>query len=187
VPVVLGPVQRGPAVVRQHLLGELTSLAESSVAAETAGTVEGVPARVGSPVAAGELLVQLDPQAARIAVDAARARLAAAQAEAAGRLAARDRLEADRARLGKVQGSQPDAVSAQVLQESELRLQEAQAALDAALANEELRSAELASARLELARCSLRSPVAGVVARQDARIGQRVAPGTVLVQVVATG
>ncbi len=187
VPVVLGSVQRGPAVVRQHLLGELTSLAESSVAAETAGTVEAVPARVGSPVAVGTLLVQLDPAAARIALDAAQARQAAAEADVAGRIAARDRLEADRARLGKVQGSQPDAVSAQALQDAELRLQEAQAALDAALANRELRRAEVAAARLELARCSLRSPVAGVVARQDARIGQRVAPGTVLVEVVATG
>ena len=187
VPVVLGPVQRGPAEVRQHLLGELTSLAESSVAAETAGTVEAVPARVGSPVEAGSPLVQLDPTASRIALDAAQARLAAAEADVAGRIAARDRLEADRARLGKVQGSQPDAISAQALQEAELRLQEAQAALDSALATRELRRAEVAAARLELARCSLRSPVAGVVARQDARIGQRVAPGTVLVEVVATG
>lgn len=183
----MAPVQRGPTSVRHNLVGELRSVAESAVAAETSGTVDLVPARVGSPVQVGDLLVRLDSRSARITLAAADARLAAAQAELAGRSASRDRAEAERARLGKVMGARPDAISASALQEVELALAEAQAAVDAAQASLSLRRAERDAAQLELERCSLRSPVVGVVARQDARIGQRVAVGSFLVQVVATG
>ena len=187
VPVVLGPVLRGAVEIRLTLAGELRSTAEFAIQTETVGTVQAIPTRLGAAVEAGTLLVQLDERPARIAQAAAQARLLQAQAELRGRRAdlALKQSELDRALA--VDATRPEALSAQERMDLQNRVEQAVASALSAEALEQLRKAELQAAHLEVERCRIRSPLAGVLSQQTARPGQRVVAGTALGEVVATG
>lgn len=187
VPVVLGPVERGPAQIRLSLPGELRSAAEAAVQSETTGTVQSVPARLGAPVEAGALLVQLDERPARIASEAASARLAQAEADLRARRADLALRASELERALAAEAERPGALSAFERLDLQTRRDQAEATALSAEAQVRLRQAELQAARLDLERCRVRSPVAGVVSQQLARIGQRVAPGAALAEVQATG
>ncbi len=187
VPVVLGPVERGAVEIVLTLSGELRSTAEAAIQSETVGTVQAVPVRLGAAVEAGTLLVQLDERPARIAQAAAAARLLQAQADLRGRRAdlALKQSELDRALA--VDATRPEALSAQERMDLQSRVEQAAAAALSAEALEQLRHAELQAARLEVERCRIRSPLAGVLSQQTARPGQRVTAGAALGEVVGTG
>jgi RND family efflux transporter MFP subunit len=185
VPVILGPVTHGPAEVSLTLIGELQSTFAANVSAETAGVVERIPARVGDRVRAGDILVVLDEKSARIALSAAKAREAQAEAEVSGKQAARDRVASETQRIRELAQKNPGSVSSMELQAAELSLKEAEAAMEQANAGARLRQAERQALALELERCRLKSPVEGVVVQQEARLGQRVAAGTLLTEVVS--
>lgn len=187
VPVITEPVVRGPTDVRLDLPGEVQSPGEARLAAEVAGTVVAVPARVGSRVARGEVLVELDRRSFDIAVRTATGRLEQARAQVAVREAALERVKVNSDRLLSVRQKDPTAVSQLEADEAALAVREAQAALQAALADVEVRQAEVDAAALDLARSRILSPIAGVVSRQDARIGQRIGAGTYLVTVLGAG
>lgn len=187
VPVVTELARGGDVATRLVLRGELTSPMAASVAAESAGTVVRVPARVGEAVAPGAVLVELDSEPARIQERLALARVEQAEATVELRKAAADRARTALERLGQVHGERPDAVSAREMEEATLNQAETSAALRAARADVMARRAELDAARLERRRMTLLAPGAGVVVRQLARVGQRVAPGTSLVELTGAG
>jgi len=60
-------------------------------------------------------------------------------------------------------------------------------ALAAQQAQVDAASAAVQSAQAQLAETVLRAPIAGVVTRQDAHLGETVSPGTVLVSVISSG
>lgn len=186
VPVVLADVSRGPAVSTVTLDGEVSSPGAAIIAAEVAGTVASAPARVGDRVRPGSVVVTLDPASARIARDQAAAGLSRAEAQRAARTAAAARVRFETSRVLDVARAEPGGVSAREAQEAEIRLAEAEAAHAAAESEVQVATFALEAAELDLRRASLESPVAGVISRQDATVGQRVAPGTPLAAVVPT-
>lgn len=187
VPVMVGSLSRGPATVEVTLDGEVVDPDEAVVAPQISASILAVPARVGQRVEKGELLVEFDGRSYHIALAAAKAALQAAEADVAVREAARDRVRSSTERILAVATTSPTAISEAESEEARLSLAEADAALLAAVAQRGIRAAAVDAASLDAARTRLISPIAGVVSRQDAKIGQRPAIGTPLVSVTASG
>jgi multidrug efflux pump subunit AcrA (membrane-fusion protein) len=83
VPVTAQHVQRGDIQQIQTFSGDVKSTAQISVLPQVAGRVEKLLIDVGSHVAAGEVVAQLDSASAQIQVLQARANLSSAQARLA--------------------------------------------------------------------------------------------------------
>lgn len=199
-------VSTDDAFVAGHVVG---------VEAQTAGTVVEILAEDTQAVAAGQLLVRLDGRHAEIGLRQAEAELADAVRRIAALAAKRDTLrqrlavrgaalaavrhDLNRMRLAIDEG----AVSEQQVQNAEDKIRELEAAefevgaeqaeLAAQLGTTdiaehpavELAKQRLRRAYLEYRRREVRAPVAGVVAKRKARVGDSVQPGIALLTIVA--
>ncbi|MCC5863921.1 MAG: efflux RND transporter periplasmic adaptor subunit [Wenzhouxiangella sp.] len=145
------------------------SLDEARLSAQVSATVQRIPVRPGQTVAAGELLLELDPADFQIQVNAARARLEGA--DAALDMA---RLRVERARRLAPQ----NFVSEDQLLEAETRYRQAQAEHEGA-------RQELISAELALDRTRIIAPFAAVLTERLIGVGALAAPGTPLLELVA--
>lgn len=184
------------------------------VTSEVAGTVVAVRAIDTQSVQRGDVLVELDPADAEVALQAAEAELARAvravramyaqggqiRAEVAERRAALDQaerdlsrrleLESDGAVSGEEIGHARDAVTQ--LRAALTAAGQRQRQIDAQTAGTTVRThpqvlaaaAGVRSAALALQRTRLVAPVSGVVAKRAVQLGQRIAPGTPLMAVV---
>ena len=185
-----------------------------SIVPQTQGTVVSIDADDGMKVEAGQPLVHLDPNDARVAYDQAVANLAntvrqvrglystvdAGAADVAAREAQVARARADlKRREGLVANG---AVSAEELAHTrnELAVLEAglrstsgnlsrnRALVDAtSVGNQpqvEVAASQLRQAYLNLQRTAIVAPVSGYVAKRQVQLGQRVQPGTTLMTIV---
>ncbi|QNP40306.1 efflux RND transporter periplasmic adaptor subunit [Lysobacter solisilvae (ex Woo and Kim 2020)] len=185
-----------------------------AITPQTVGTVVSIGADDGMKVDAGQILVQLDPNDARVAYEQAVANLAstvrsvrglysaveAGQADIAARRVAVEKASADvKRREGLVATG---AVSAEELAHARDELAAAQAALS--VSNENLArnralvdattvidqpqvkaaAAQLRQAYLNNQRTAIVAPVSGYVAKRSVQLGQRVQPGTTLMTVI---
>ncbi len=155
--------------LERQAAARVESLDEARLSAQVSATVKRIPVRPGQTVAAGELLLELDPADYRIQVNAAQARLEAADAN---HDMARHRVE--RARRLAPQ----NFVSEDQLLEAETRYRQAQAEHEAA--RQELNGAELA-----LERTLVKAPFAAVVTERLIGVGALASPGTPLLELVA--
>jgi len=184
------------------------------ITSEIAGTIVAVAGDDTQTVERGELLVELDPSDARIAVAAAEAELARAtrevaalfaqQAQRSAQLAEREaalaRSERDVGRRAPLLAD--GAVSSEDLAHAADAVAELRASVAAARAERDTLAAQLRgtsvathprvlaaaaglrNAALALRRTRVTAPVTGVVARRSAQIGERVAAGAPLLAVV---
>ncbi len=161
--VWLQPAREAPATV--------SARNESRLAAEVSGTLLRWTADVGATVAKGELLAQIDPRDAQLAVQRAQAALAASSA---------------RLQLAQGQLERSKELVAQGFFSKEAL---AQRETDVALQQTEVNSsrAQLATEQRQLAKTTLRAPFAGSVKERLAQTGEAVAPGTVLYVLVESG
>lgn len=81
IPVEGAPVQRGTLTISVSATGQAAPSRVAAIFAQIAGRVRTLSVREGDRVAAGWLLVALDPAEFQLAVDDARARLSTAQAQ----------------------------------------------------------------------------------------------------------
>jgi membrane fusion protein (multidrug efflux system) len=178
------------------------------------GTVVSIGADDGDRVHAGEVLVQLDPSDAEVALAEAKANLAntvrkvrglyssvnGAQADAAARKTAVDKARADYNR--RVALAKSGAISAEELSHASDALTTAESGLivaqqqyqtskvlvdDTVVASHpdvQAASAKLRAAFLNDVRATLIAPVDGYVAKRSVQVGQRVQPGAALMAVV---
>ncbi|MGO4550144.1 efflux RND transporter periplasmic adaptor subunit [Lysobacter sp. 2RAF19] len=185
-----------------------------SITPQTQGTVVSIGADDGMKVVAGQVLVQLDPNDARVAYEQAEANLANAVRQARGLYSAVEANQADiAARRVAVEQAKQDvarraglvatgAVAAEELAHARDELAAAQAAL--AGSNENLSrnralvdattvqtqpqvaaaAAQVRQAYLNLQRMAIVAPVTGYVAKRSTQLGQRVQPGVTLMTVV---
>jgi membrane fusion protein (multidrug efflux system) len=181
---------------------------------QAGGTVVAINAEDGMKVVAGQVLVQLDPNDARVALEQAKANLAGTVRQVRGLYNAVDAGQADlRARQVALQKARADvarrqglvasgAVSAEELAHARDALAAAEAAMS--VAREELSrnralvdatsvasqpqvqaaAAAVRAAYLNLQRAAIVAPVTGYVAKRSVQLGQRVAPGTTLMTVI---
>jgi membrane fusion protein, multidrug efflux system len=185
-----------------------------TITPQTTGTVVSIGAEDGMKVAAGQVLVQLDPNDAKVAYEQAVANLAntvrqvrglystvnAGRADIAAAQVAVQKARADvQRRTGLVATG---AVSAEELAHAREALSAAEAALassrgqlsrssalvDSTTLREQPQvqaaAAQLRSAYLNLQRAAIIAPVAGYVAQRSVQLGQRVQPGMPLMTVI---
>ena len=185
-----------------------------SITPQTQGTIVSISADDGMKVAAGQVLVRLDPNDARVAYEQAAANLANTVRQVRGLYSAVDQNQAEiTARRVAVDKARDDvkrrtglvatgAVSAEELAHARDELTAAEAALASAgenlsrnralvdattLASQPQVAAAAAQVRqayLNMQRMAIVAPVSGYVAKRSAQLGQRVQPGTTLMTVV---
>ncbi len=145
--------------------GVIEALEEVSVAAELSGTVSAVHVNEGDRVAAGQLLLELDPE---------KRRFAARQAEQAMQRA-RTALREARLKLQRRSDlAERDSVSREVLDTAQLAVDSAAAAYQQALATHRLAERELADTRIY-------SPTDGLVDVRTVEVGEPVQAGASLI------
>ena len=185
-----------------------------SITPQTMGTVVAINADDGMRVSAGQVLVQLDPNDAKVALEQAQANLAAtvrqvrglyssvdsAQADIAAREVALSQARADVARRSGLVAS--GAVSAEELAHAQTQLKAMEAALagsrgqlarthalvDATTVSDQPQvqaaAAQLRQAYLNEQRAAIVAPVDGYVAKRSVQLGQRVQPGATLMAII---
>ncbi|NIC40637.1 efflux RND transporter periplasmic adaptor subunit [Aquabacterium sp. A08] len=144
---------------------------ESRLAAESSGTLLRWTVDVGEPVRRGQLLAQIDPRDAELALQRAQAARDAAQARLA---------------LGQAQLLRARELVAQGFFSPEAL---AQRETDVALQQAEVAQAQVQwqTARRQLDKTAVRAPFDGSVVQRLAQQGEAVAPGSVLYHLVQSG
>ena len=185
-----------------------------SITPQTVGTVVSIGADDGMKVTAGQVLVQLDPNDAKVAYEQAVANLANTVRQVRGLYSAVDSGQADlAARQASVESARADlkrreglvsdgAVSAEELAHARNELAVLEAGLRASSGNlarnralvdatqvgnqpqVQAAAAQVRQAYLNLQRSAIVAPVTGYVAKRSVQLGQRVQPGTTLMTVV---
>lgn len=169
-PAVVVAESRMQAVVEAlRVSGSVTAPRAARLSPAVAGQVAALRVDVGSRVAEGEVLVELDAELARIALEVAQA----AVVQASEALADARRREADGRRLAN---SRSIAASAYEALQSEVRA-------DAALLRQ--REAERRAAQARLERHVLRAPFDGVISAKLTELGEWIAPGDAALALVA--
>lgn len=149
--------------------GVVEAVRRADLAAQTTGRVSSIAVDVNDRVRAGEVLLRITAVEQDAGATAARAQLAAAQANAA---------EAE-------QNYRRFAALADAQYVSKAQIDQARAARDSALAARNAAAALLAQANQQSAYTVVRAPFDGVVARRFVEPGETVAPGTPLLRVHA--
>lgn len=210
VPVVEPPLMSLP---RQWLgYGVVKPIGAANVSARVASTVVEVPARlrVGEPVAAGEVLVRLDDADYRRSVDSATQQLASLDAQLGAldvertglqervKLAESDlelaredeRRVSNAAAAGAIAPREVDRARGAVLA-SERLLSQLRESLGMMVprktslqAQQEAAASALGQARASLERCTIASPISGVLQSFSLEIGENVMPGQPVARVV---
>ncbi|GLQ95949.1 efflux RND transporter periplasmic adaptor subunit [Dyella mobilis] len=140
------------------------------------GIVLSVDAHEGEHVQKGQLLAQLDPQPAKLALDSA---LAEQQQAAAQTSALEDRLKAATLRASRLQqAAKAGAGDVQSADDAQQAAQQVQAELNNAHAAAALAAQKVAGARYQLELRSLRAPVDGQVVQRMVQPGASVSPST---------
>jgi membrane fusion protein, multidrug efflux system len=152
------------------------------VTAEIDGPVAQVNVVDSQEVKRGDVLVVIDDTDARLALKQAEADLARARAQVVAATADVERSAIDLKRREALVES--GSVSGDELTHVRNGASDAGAGLDVARAAVALAQARVDKARVDLGRTVIRSPVAGIIARRQVQLGQRVQPSIPLLSVV---
>ena len=164
-------VGSGAYQFRLEFAGEVKARVESRLGFRVGGKIVKRQAEAGQRVKAGQVLAQLDPQDYRLAADAARAQVSAAQTS-------RDVASADFKRYQELKNQ--NFISGAELERRETTLKSAEAQLQQA-------RSQLAVQANQATYASLVADVSGVVTAVEAEPGQVVAAGTPVVRIAADG
>lgn len=153
------PITKGKIVQTVTATGTINPVVNVQVGSQISGIIQKLFADFNSPVKAGQVVAQIDPATYEAAVMQAEGELA--NAEAALELA---RLNAERVRELAARKATPQST-----------LDQAEATLRQAQAQVKIRQGSLARAKVDLARCTIYSPVDGIVISRSVDVGQTVA------------
>lgn len=169
--VKLITVGASPLVAQREYAAEVRARVESRLGFRVAGKITRRAAELGQPVKVGQLLAEIDPSDYRLAADAARAQVAAAQTQ-------RDLAAADFKRYMALR--EQNFISGAELERREAAFKAAQATLEQA-------KAQLAMQGNQTGYTRLLADAAGVVTGIDADVGQVVAAGAPVLRVAQDG
>jgi HlyD family secretion protein len=153
------PVTRGELIQTVTATGQLNPVLKVEVGSQISGRIQRLHADFNSLVREGDLLAEID--SASYEANLLRAEAELASARAAHKLA---KVDADRAR---------ELFGQKLLPQSDF--DRAEATLAQAEAAVKIREAAVASARVDLSRCKIYSPVDGMVISRNVDMGQTVA------------
>lgn len=168
-PVVLATVASRDLAERIEATGELIAKENAELAAEVGGQVTAIRAEEGEEVAAGQVLLEIDPERRRLERDTARAQRAEAEANLAESLRTLKRFELLQSR----------AV------ESQAKLDQVKTGVATARARVDQSEAQLQMAERALRDAEVKAPFAGLVARRLVSRGDYVSVGKPLYELVS--
>lgn len=168
-PVIITKAERAEIVEELSLSGTLTSPRTARLSPEVDGRVAAITVDAGHRVGAGETLLKLDDEIARLELTQAQAVLRQAAAE----------LDDARRRLSEAR----DLAERASIADTEVRAREAELQTDSAVVDR--RRAEVAYQAALVERYSVEAPFAGVIARRHTDLGEWVGPGTNVLEIVA--
>lgn len=169
-PVEVELVTPRPVDYSLSAVGSVEAFERILVTARVAGAIERIRFVEGQKVNAQAVLAEIEPQRFQLAVRAAQANLARAQAQAAEAQAGLDRRE-------MVEKTKPGLIRGEELETWKSRTLSAQAEESAA-------QVALEQAELNLKDAFVRAPISGVLQTRSVQTGQYVQPGTVLATLV---
>lgn len=178
------PVQRATLTPSIPLQGDVVSNETATVRAEISGVVTKVLVENGQHVKASQLLVELDNRDRVLALRRQQALSMEAHAAQVGSRSTVAKAQDLVTRLKKL--DKHKLVSAESLEQSRINLRTAQAGAARARAVAALRHVELLTARRELDRAKIRARSAGRIAKRLVAVGDRVAVGTQVVELVGS-
>ena len=153
------PLARGDVIQKVTATGDLQPVTTIDVSSQISGLIKEVLVDFNTPVTKDQVLAQIDPATYEQRLRQAQAELASAEAN--GSLV---RMNTERIR--ELRGK--NLVSQQELDQAEAQLAQANAQLMT-------RQAAVEDARVNLARCTLRAPIDGIVISREAEPGKTVA------------
>lgn len=154
----LSPVVRGDVTLSVNTTGQLSPWASVEVSTQVSGLVQQVTVDFNTPVKKGQILAVIDPSIFRQKLRQAEANLAAMQAN-------QSLAESNATRLIKLRGK--DLVTQQEYDQAAAQQQQSAAALLVS-------RAEVENARVDLDRCTITSPIDGVVIYKQVEVGKTV-------------
>lgn len=169
-PVQTVTVETSSVQYEIEAVGSVDAFERVEITARVAGVVDRVQFREGDNAGAGAVLVEIDAERYRLAVESAEATLAAENAALAEAKAGLERREAASERNpGLIRGEELDSWRAR---------------LQTAMADVRQAEAALAQAKLNFGDAFVKAPVAGIIQTRTVQTGQYVQVGTVLATMV---
>ncbi len=144
-----------------------------AISASRDGTVVAVNATDGDNVTAGEVLAQLDPRPAELAVVSAQAELEQSRAQAKTIAVKLPALAQQSKRLAAAAGD--GAATGQAADDARNAVAVVKAELDAAQSGISIARQHLAAAQFEREQMAIRAPVAGRIIAREVQVGDRIA------------
>ena len=163
-PVEIVTVKEQPVTYTVNAVGSVEAFEKVQMTARVAGVVEKVLFSEGTLVKAGQVLVEIEPERYRLAVEAA-------QASSEKATAAKADAEAALKRRETVVSQNPGLITAEELETWRTKVR-------VAIADMALASAALDQAKLNLNDAYVRAPVGGVIQTRTVQTGQYVQPET---------
>lgn len=176
VSVHVAPVEiaRVEATVTNSKAGTIRARHRAKLSPEVGGRIAELLYREGDSVAAGEVLVRLADGTPKAHLTLAEESLVVSRARARGACIARDRASRELERKGKL--AHREIVSADILDELQSNYEGAKASCTALRAEVDRARTSIVAAQEELAKYSVRAPFDGIIAEQNAEVGEWVTP-----------
>jgi len=171
VPVAVTALRSGDIAETIEATGTVQPMHNATVAAQVGGQVIAVLAELGDAVRQGQVLLRIDPETYRYALDQAEAQLLSAKS-------AYEKAQADFKRNERLLAA--GSISDFTFENVRLQMEARRAAYESAKAARQLAAKQLRD-------CSIRSPFAGQVAQRHVSLGNTVAPGTPLYTIADIG
>ncbi len=169
--------------------GHIEPKTQVQITTDVAGRIIELPVEEGQDVEEGALLLQIDPELFRAAVQRAEAALAQAQASRAQQDAAYQQAQRDADRMTALQARGTDFVTDAEVEQAVTNADVQSSLLEAAQYQVEQAEANLAQERDRLGKTTIRAPMSGRITRlnvergETAIVGTMNNPGTVLLTV----
>ena len=156
--------------------GYVVARTKASVSAKTAGRLAFLGVSEGSYVHRGEVIARLDNADYQASVSQAQANVAAADASVIEATSDRDQATRDAQRISEIRARNANLMSPQDLETATSRAAAALARYNAAVARKRSAEAALRLAQASNENTVIRAPFTGTVLRNDAEVGEVVAP-----------
>ena len=158
--------------------GQVRPQTKVDISSDITGKITQLAVREGQMVSKGQLLVQIDPEQARAAVDRVTASLASARAQAAQARANLIQAEKSFERTAAIRKTNAQLVSDEQLEQLRTQVEVNRAMLEAANQQVAQAQAQLNDARTSLGKTTLYAPMAGRVTRLNVEAGETAIMGT---------
>jgi HlyD family secretion protein len=178
VEVKIEPVQHRDLVATVTASGQVRPQTKVDIASDVSGKIVRLAVKEGQLVSAGQLLVQIDPEQAKAAVQRSEAMLASARAQLTQSQANLSQAKKSYDRSASIKQSNATLISDEQIDQLKTAVEVNEALVEAARHSVEQATASLNDAKTSLGKTTIYAPMAGRVTRLVVEQGETAVPGT---------